>query len=454
MATFSGSYTPISAQGVAGQPLSCRLEFDKETLTLVPVSGPSLSIDLGDIDEFTPQDYELALTLYSGEKIHLSKFGKTFQDLTHDLLEAYRGRLVQCLLLNDLEEVDRFEGVAEYRSPDRGFTGPAEFRLYQSNLAVLPQGHTGLQWRLAEIESMTFDDSRYAAVLKSCDESLIVSRLAKRTGEFMEKLQRAASDITEKSAVTVRSVFPFLVPDQFRRAAEMLKEGRVAHIDHLTAMHPKTAQALSEKVVSAKLKPCFDYLSARSGSDGFFAGFKLIRKEEAEEEPAVPPEEAEAPAGGSEAIPDVVLESAPPDLENEDGTEVLYWFLFPLRTQVGSVPRMAAWETTSRSGRATYFFRLFSQEEALQVNPSQASSAVEQAMRRLNRGLLLLNFRREPIYLPDDSLALQSRYRRYAIAARKIPVVRYLRSAFIGRAIHNTQAAWQKQVQQKINSCR
>ena len=56
------------------------------------------------------------------------------------------------------------------------------------------------------------------------------------------------------------------------------------------------------------------------------------------------------------------------------------------------------------------------------------------------------NFRREPIYLPDDSLTLQPRYHRHAIACRKIPELRRLRASFLGRAIHTSLAAWQKQV--------
>ena len=77
----------------------------------------------------------------------------------------------------------------------------------------------------------------------------------------------------------------------------------------------------------------------------------------------------------------------------------------------------------------------------------QSSGAtLDAAIRELNRALVLLNFRREPIYLPDDSLTLQPCYRRYAIACRKIPELRRLRASFLGRAFHTSPPAWQKQV--------
>jgi hypothetical protein len=58
----------------------------------------------------------------------------------------------------------------------------------------------------------------------------------------------------------------------------------------------------------------------------------------------------------------------------------------------------------------------------------------------------MMNFRREPIYLPDDSLQMKAGYRRYAIACRRIPVLRDLRASFLGRALHSSPEAWQKQV--------
>jgi hypothetical protein len=448
MPTFTGTLTLAGAQGTTAQAAACRLDFDNESMTLIPGAGAPLSCDLGDIDEFAPQDFELTLKLYTGEKLVLSRFGKSYQDLCHDLQEAYRARLVQCLLLNDLDEIGRYDATVDFKSPHQSFSGAAECRLYQSNLAILPLAHTGLQWRLAEIDSVTFDEAPYAIALRSGEEVLTVGKLAKRTREFMDKLQAAIADVASRSAATVRSVFPFLSPEQFRRAAELLKEGRVAPVAQLSAIHLKTAQALAERVVGARLKPYFDYLSTRAGADGFYAGFQLIRKdEEPEPDTDQPQDPPDLESQTTEMQPPL-----PPEEETDPDTEVLHWFLFPLRNQGAAVPQICAWETTSRSGRATYFFRLFSPEEAGKIKPGEAASAVDSAIRRLNRALLLLNFRREPIYLPDDSLELQPRYRRYAIAARKIPVLGQLRSSFIGRAIHTSMPTWQQQVQ-KIASC-
>jgi hypothetical protein len=76
---------------------------------------------------------------------------------------------------------------------------------------------------------------------------------------------------------------------------------------------------------------------------------------------------------------------------------------------------------------------------------------VEDAVARLTRGLALVNFRREPVYLPDSSLEQQPRYHRYAIGARKLADLRDLRASMLGRAMHSSPEKWSAQVEAIVN---
>jgi hypothetical protein len=89
------------------------------------------------------------------------------------------------------------------------------------------------------------------------------------------------------------------------------------------------------------------------------------------------------------------------------------------------------------------------------VEPSQASQLrdskqaglhVDAAVRKLNRVLAMLNFRRRSIYLSDDELEINPRYHRYAIACRRIPELQEMRRSFLGSAIHSLPEAWQAQL--------
>jgi hypothetical protein len=453
MAAYSGKFKYLESGGRALQEGACRLALAEESLALTPAKGAPLVCDLADIDVFAPGDYELSLRLYTGRTILLTHFAKDFQNLCHDLLEAWRTRLIQCLLLEDLEEIARYDGQAQLHSAESAFSSHAEIRLFKSNLAVVPESGNGFSWRLADLDSVDFDEASYTLDLRSGADRLVLTRLAKRTREFIDKLQEAMADISEKSASTLHDVFPFLSPDQLQRTAELMKEGRAAPVSSLNGIHPKTEDALVCHAVDASLRPYFDALKAQTSDQGYFAGFKFVRPEPdaggAEDDDAMAqelgvPAEEQNPANRENG-------AAQDEVENREDAEhpVLHWFFFPLKSSRALVPaNVVAWEASSRGGRATYFFRLLPPEQATQLqDKGQAAKAIHESIRQLNRAIVLLNFRREPIYLPDDSLDTQPRFHRHAIAQRKIPALRQLRASFLGRALHTSLAAWQKQVQ-------
>ncbi len=456
MPSFAGKFRYAHPDGSPPQAGACQVSFNTETLVLTPSSDPPIALDLGDIDAFTPAEYELTLAFYTGDKLTLHQFGRAFQNLSHELLEAYRQRLVQCLLLEDLEEITRFDGHVELRlpsAPEDPLTSPAELRLYKSNLAVLPTQAASFQWRLAEIDAVTFEQSNYAVTVDSAAGSLVVSKLAKRTREFCGRLEECITLINEKSAQALHEIFPFLNPNQFQAVAALMKEGHAASLDDAGRIHPQIESALLSQVVDARLKPYFDALAANAAS-GPYVGFKFIRKEDAESEQPGQAAEEETLAAGRESNGEAHATSSGEVDGRAGGKEeqepILHWFFFPMATQAGGARarNLLAWEATSKTGRATYFFRLVPPEQApLLEDPARARVTIDTAIQRLNRALVLLNFRREPIYLPDDALLTKSRLHCYAIACRRLPELRRLRASFLGRAIHTSPDAWGKQFQ-------
>ena len=441
MFSFAGKFHYLNAQGSPLLSGPCRVNFDDEALTLTPVSGSPLAFDLGDIDAFLPGDYELSLTLYTGNKVTLNQFGKAFQDLICHLREAYCQRLVRCLLLEDLQEIARFDGFARLKSPGQDLASSAEFRLYQSNLAVLPTTATGFQWRIADIDSVRFDAGTWAMTLESEGTTLTVTKLGKRTEEFKDRLEEAASAVKERSAEAARLAFPFLAPGQLQQVAEALREGRAAPLSKLKTIDPRIERALLANAVDAALKPYFDALSKHAAPSLLSAGFKISRPDEAGEK-------ENADAGPEKTAVDAAAGAEETAASDRRELPIVYWFFFPLVATSGTSAQrnIVAWEFTSASGRATYFFRLVPPEQAgLLQDPSRSSAVVQDALQKLNWAIVLLNFRREPIYLPDESLELQPRFHRYAIACRKIPELRRLRSSFLGRALHTSLDAWQTQ---------
>jgi len=434
MADFTGKFQHLTASGSVTQEGACHVQFDSQTFTLAPDSGAPIVCDLGDLDAVVAADYELRLPLYTGNVVLLRQFGKAYETLCHDLLEAFRQRTLQCLLLEDLKELARFDGnlelAADATTPR---SGAAEFRLFKSNLAVLPVASQGFQWRLADVDLVSFDPDTYRVTLRAGQDVLKAGKLAKRTEEFAASAKDAIGALATQSAQALHSAFPFLAPEQLQAAAALLREGHSAPVARLTAIHPKFAAGLAANAVDRDLKPYYDDLLARTVQDMLFAGFKLIRPENS----------GEGESGTESETEDAGDERGAPGIDS-GGQETLYWFYFPIAGKNGPA-NLVAWEASSRGGRATYFFRLVDPaREAELADPARSPATVEAALRRLDRVLGMLNFRRRPIYLSDDELELK--FHRYAIAARRIPELREVRAAFVGRAVHSSLEAWQGQV--------
>ncbi len=425
MPNFQGSFEYLAPDGATGQKGGCQLHFDRQTLTLTPETGAALIFDLGDIDAVTSAQWEVRLALYTGRTVVLGRFGKSFENLVHDLIESYRARTVQCLLLEDMTEVARFTANFEL-SGRRQIAGPAELRLYKTNLAVLAESEKSFQWRLADIDEVKIDSKSCTVLLQSGSDSLKLSHMAKRTEEFAGKLHEAIEELATHTAQALHTLLPFLDPDQVGRCASFLRDGHSASLAKLRTIHEQIPAALAANAVDKDLKPYHEQLATHAAKDMVYAGFKLILPDSADNAMADRRDTSDEP-------------SSP---------ETLYWFFFPL-SQPGKseLANVVAWEASSRFGRATYFFRLIDPSQAAQLaDPLHASSMVESSVQRLNSLLAMLNFRRRPIYVSDDELALNPQFRRYAIAARRLPEVREIRSRFLGRVLHSSPEAWQQQV--------
>jgi hypothetical protein len=439
MPSFSGKFQYLDTSGAVLQEGPCEVALEKDVLTLAPTRGAAIAFDLGDIEALAPSDWDISLALYTGKRIVLTQFAQAFSNMVQALTAAYRDRLVRCLLLEDLEEIDRFTGSARI-STSKSQSVPAEIRLYKSNLAVLPIAGVGYQWRFAEIDDVRFDSSSWCLTLRSGEDSLEITKLAKRTEEFQSKLEAALNALNTTGTQALYSLFPFLDPDQLQQTAALMKDGRAASVAKLRAIHPRILDELIANAVDEKLRPYFDSLQKRAVPNAMFAGFKFIWNDSDDSASADPQNSAD---NAGEAAADA---NAGADKQTSDENPLLCSFFFPFAAKNGSYANLVGWEATSRSGRATYFFRLLPPDQASALqDSSRAPATVEEAVRRLNRAIALLNFRREPIYLPDDSLELQPRFHRYVIACRKIPDLRALRGQFLGRALHSSPEAWQQQ---------
>ncbi|MHB1276477.1 MAG: hypothetical protein ACYC0D_11360, partial [Candidatus Humimicrobiaceae bacterium] len=67
---------------------------------------------------------------------------------------------------------------------------------------------------------------------------------------------------------------------------------------------------------------------------------------------------------------------------------------------------------------------------------------VEKLIKKINKAMISINFRREPIYIEDEKLYEPENFK-YKFAISKIAELREIREKFIGRAIHLSFNSWE-----------
>jgi hypothetical protein len=90
---------------------------------------------------------------------------------------------------------------------------------------------------------------------------------------------------------------------------------------------------------------------------------------------------------------------------------------------------------------ATYFFRATGRKEYSQTKDEDLIKQLEGFIKNINRYMIEINFRREPIYLTENQLE-STEYTQYRFAIAKIPSLKILRDQFVGRVIHASQEQW------------
>lgn len=262
-----------------------------------------------------PADWEVALWLYTGSRLVLRQFGPAFGRICEELQAAWRDRTVRCLLLEDLEEVARFNGTVS--------GSPAEIRIYGSNLAVLPLGGKAEQCRLAGVDAITFDQATYTFHIRAGGADLTIGKPAKRTEEFGDVLRNTVDGLRRRATEALHRTFPLLDAGRLQRLVALAPEGHSVKLTAWAGVRPDLPDALVAQGAGETLKPYFDALRAKARADSLMAGFKFVRPDEAgaETETVEPPEAAE-----------------------ETRAPLFCWFFFPLEGR-----EVTAWEaTTSR----------------------------------------------------------------------------------------------------------
>ncbi|MGH2724302.1 MAG: hypothetical protein ACRDI0_08555 [Actinomycetota bacterium] len=369
-----------------GSPVPGEVEVTEAELAIVPEGGAPLHIALVDIEDVHDDDYTLRLTDHTGARYELSMLGSAYGQVQADLRKRRDAALERDLLLRGVNLRDTYPG----KLFDADGPHPVELRLYEDLLVVVPERGTMFGVPFSFVDAVEWDPELYQTHVVTDDgRRLVFGHLAKRSEEFRDELRRLLEELSGRTAATLAGLLPDTGPEPLSRLAERMRDGRAAQERVIAEIDPSAWPRLEEAAARTEdLRASYQRLKAMAPPGWTAFGVKAVRSE----------------GSGDEAA----------DL----------WYFCPLSRE-GRPANAVAQEVASASGHATYLFRLMEPARFAALDGRALAKEVVRGIARLNRALLLLNFRREPIYLPEEQIA-SGPHARYRVgpAEARLPALR------------------------------
>jgi hypothetical protein len=406
------SYSLSDQGGQVTASGQARARVDEESLAILPEAGETLFFSLRDILDISEADYRIHLPLSSKEELTLFNVGYQYQDLLRNISQLRNEMLLKDMLMN---EKLRKSGVqAEFVYLDEAGKekqkGKCEPRLYETGIVLMPEKGELTRIPYSDISEWRAEDYTFTITSES-GEKVVLSKMASQFDPFKKIISGSMNQLAFRAQSWLKELMPEANPSVTREAARFMKEGKAARRSDIESLSPELWKRLEMQLEVAGLNEEYGYLKSLSQQDRICIGFKrgLLG----------------------------------------DLTGDYIWFLIPIYSTNSQEPGNAvAMEAASEDGggKATYFFRIVSRKDypALK-NIQDMHKEVDNFIKGINRCMLTTNFRREPIYLSDEKLAVPQ-YTRYRFAIQKLPALQTLRRLFIGRVIHSSLEQWKQDV--------
>ncbi len=387
------------------------LTVDEEGLSINYGLGSALFFPLRDISSIEAADYSIVLDLSPGEKLVLYHLGYRYDDFCRVLKKACSELSINDYLMKEsmIKEDVRSSYINYNAAGERIEEGNCRIRLYETAAVIIRENGAVTRLIYSFINGIRQEDYRLDIEMET-GEKWRFEKLGREFSPLLKSLSDALSALSLNTQQHLRQLLPDVSLSVIRKAAELLKDGRAAQRADLENIHPSLWIELEKRLEIAGIKDEYDYLVPLSDEKRVCIGFKR---------------------------------GLMGDLTGE-----YIWFLIPVYSRDESLPgNVVAMEASGDGGgKATYFFRIMDRDKYRQASDREELAAkAGEFMLQLNRCMLEINFRREPVYLADEKLS-QPAYSKYKESIKQMPDLKILREHFLGRVFHRSPEQWKEDV--------
>ncbi len=415
--------------------------LDENYLTLMVAFGEPMLLAYTDIVGISEGDYKITLHLTSKEKLNLSGLGYQYEDFLRELFRFRNELLLKYMLMDESLIQAGFEAQFTWLDAKGQLnqTGQCEVRLYETALVILPQKGEPIRVPYCYMAQTTKADYKLT-VADEFGEKYKFSMLGEKFDALARELSDAYNKLVLRSQQTIKELIPEANPAVVSKLAVLMKDGRAAKRKVIEQLSPNLWRRLVKSMEEAGLAEEYRFLESKALKEQMRVGIKRGPLGDLTGSYVwllVPMLNSEGKLGNAVALEAFTIgenngKETNPVPENASGEE--------------NTEEQDSTETEAATGgKATYFFRILSSSDYAKANAEEVAARLDGFMKNINRCMVDINFRREPIYLSEDKLD-NPKYVQYRYAVAKLPSLKTLRSQFIGRVIHSSFDQWKSDV--------
>jgi hypothetical protein len=422
-----------------------RATFDDQYLTLTVMFGEPMLFAYTDIVGISDYDYKVDLFLTSKEKLNLSGLGYQYEDFLFQLYKLRNELMLKYLLIDESLLKGGFE--AQYKQLDSNGqtnkTGNCEIRLYDTAIVALPQKSEPIRLPYCYITNVNKQDYTLK-ITNEFLEKIEFTQLGQNFDPFAKALSDAINKMVLRTQENIKELIPEATPLAINNLSSLMKDGRVARRKEIELQSQDFWRRLEKEIDEAGITKEYEFLNSFAARDQVGVGIKRGLMGDLTGTyiwmmfPLLNP--------GTNRLNNTLAIEAFNIQDNigENKEQQRTSETTVSETDQETSPNMDEEQKPATTG-ATYFFRIMGRKEYAQTKDEDLIIELENFTKNINRAMIDVNFRREPIFLSNDQLD-STKYVQYRFAIERIPSLRMLRSLFIGRVIHSSLDQWKSNI--------
>ena len=422
-----------------------RIALGEHYLTLSATFKEPMLFAYTDIERISDFNYRIDLFLTSKEKLSLWGLGYQYEDFLFKLYKLRNELLLKYLLIEESLLQGGFE--AQYKQIDPNGqpnqTGNCEIRLYDTAIVVLPQKSEPIRLPYCYITNINKQDYTIK-ITNEFIERIEFTQLGQNFDPFAKAFSDALNKMILRTQENIKELIPEATPVAINKIASLMKDGRAAKRKEIELQSQDFWRRLEKKIDEAGIIKEYEFLNALAARDQVCVGIKRGLMGDLTGTyiwmmfPLVN-------LGTNRLSNTIAIEAfnTQDNTEENDKQESNTEDTIP-KAEEGTSQNPDEEQKPATTG-ATYFFRIMGRKEYAQTKDEDLIIGLENFTKNINRAMIDVNFRREPIFLSEKQLD-STKYVQYRFAISRMPSLRILRSLFIGRVIHTSLEQWKSNI--------